>query len=93
LEAPYEAPQFPEIHLRTVDEHPERLAEKVISFLVERGLLGSPPSCKGLTSKQLMLPTLVRDHLAVNRQASRGHQFHIAAKLGYGPQAGSDRVA
>jgi bifunctional enzyme CysN/CysC len=43
FDAPYEAPQFPEIHLRAVNEHPEQLAEKVISFLAEQGLLGSRP--------------------------------------------------
>jgi bifunctional enzyme CysN/CysC len=42
VDAPYEAPDFPDIHLRTVDEHPERLAEKVVSFLAERGHLGPP---------------------------------------------------
>jgi bifunctional enzyme CysN/CysC len=42
LDAPYEAPQFPEVHLHTVDEHPEGLAEKIVSFLAERGLLGPP---------------------------------------------------
>jgi bifunctional enzyme CysN/CysC len=39
LDAPYEAPQFPELHLRSVDEHPEQLAEKIVSFLAGRGLL------------------------------------------------------
>jgi len=36
FDAPYETPQFPEIYLHTVDEHPEQLAEKVIAFLAER---------------------------------------------------------
>jgi bifunctional enzyme CysN/CysC len=40
FDAPYEAPQFPEIRLRTVDENPEQLAKRVTSFLAERGLLG-----------------------------------------------------
>ena len=43
LDAPYEVPQFPEIHLHTIDGEPERLAEKVMSVLRERGILGSRP--------------------------------------------------
>jgi bifunctional enzyme CysN/CysC len=43
FDAPYEAPQFPEIHLHAIDGEPERLAERVVSVLAERGLLGSAP--------------------------------------------------
>jgi bifunctional enzyme CysN/CysC len=43
FDAPYEAPQFPEIHLHAIHGEPERLAERVVSVLAERGLLGSPP--------------------------------------------------
>jgi bifunctional enzyme CysN/CysC len=43
FDAPYEAPQFPEIHLHTIDGEPERLAERVVSVLAERGLLGFKP--------------------------------------------------
>jgi bifunctional enzyme CysN/CysC len=43
FDAPYEAPQFPEIHLHGIDGEPERLAERVVSVLAERGLLGSSP--------------------------------------------------
>ena len=41
FDAPYEAPQFPEIHLHAIHGEPERLAERVVSVLAERGLLGS----------------------------------------------------
>jgi bifunctional enzyme CysN/CysC len=43
FDAPYEVPQFPEIHLHAIHVEPERLAESVVSVLAERGLLGSPP--------------------------------------------------
>jgi bifunctional enzyme CysN/CysC len=43
FDAPYEAPQFPEIHLHAIQGEPERLAQRVVSVLAERGLLGSPP--------------------------------------------------
>ena len=43
FDAPYEAPQFPEIHLHAIHGEPERLAERVVSVLAERGLLGFPP--------------------------------------------------
>jgi bifunctional enzyme CysN/CysC len=49
FDAPYEAPQFPEIHLHAIHGEPERLAERVVSVLAERGLLGSrleKDSCK-----------------------------------------------
>ncbi len=40
INAPYEAPQSPEIHLSTDNSKPDRLAERVIEDLIERGILG-----------------------------------------------------
>ena len=34
---PYEAPEKPELHLRTHQETPEQSADKVMRYLVERG--------------------------------------------------------
>jgi bifunctional enzyme CysN/CysC len=39
IDAPYEAPDAPEIHLRTIDSTPERLAEQVIKALADGGKL------------------------------------------------------
>ena len=39
IDAPYEAPAAPEIHLATADETPERLADRVIRFLTDRDYL------------------------------------------------------
>jgi bifunctional enzyme CysN/CysC len=40
VDAPYEAPEMPEIHLRTVGTQPEDLAETVVSEIRRRGLIG-----------------------------------------------------
>ena len=39
IDAPYEAPELPEIHLRTIDQAPEQLAEYVLRILVERAII------------------------------------------------------
>ena len=39
IDAPYEAPQGPEIHLTTVGQQPEELAEQVVKALTERRIL------------------------------------------------------
>ena len=36
---PYEAPESPELHLKTHEETPEESAEKVMRYLVERGYI------------------------------------------------------
>jgi bifunctional enzyme CysN/CysC len=41
FDAPYELPQSPEIHLRTLDREPARLAEQVMQAMTTRGILGS----------------------------------------------------
>jgi bifunctional enzyme CysN/CysC len=39
FDAPYEAPETPEIHLRTLDEKPEQMADRVIKALLEREII------------------------------------------------------
>jgi bifunctional enzyme CysN/CysC len=39
FDAPYEAPQSPEIHLRTLAETPEQMAERIIADLIARDIL------------------------------------------------------
>lgn len=39
IDAPYEAPEKPEIHLLTSNEKPQQLAERVIRNLAERGII------------------------------------------------------
>ncbi|MBW4092134.1 MAG: adenylyl-sulfate kinase [Proteobacteria bacterium] len=39
VDAPYEAPEAPEIRLRTLDAEPERLAEQVVAELRQRGIV------------------------------------------------------
>ena len=39
IDAPYEAPESPEIHLHTIDQAPEQLAEYVLGVLVERAII------------------------------------------------------
>ena len=39
IDAPYEAPAAPEIHLATEGDTPERLADRVVRFLTDRGYL------------------------------------------------------
>jgi bifunctional enzyme CysN/CysC len=41
VDAPYEAPPDPEVHLFTIGQPPETLAEEVLSVLLERGILPS----------------------------------------------------
>jgi len=41
FDAPYEAPEKPEIHLTTIGRQPEQLAEQVIKALGERGILAA----------------------------------------------------
>jgi bifunctional enzyme CysN/CysC len=41
VDAPYEVPREPEMHLRTIGHSPEELAESVLSALLERGILPS----------------------------------------------------
>ena len=38
VDAPYEAPTAPEIHLETVGRQPEQLADEVVKNLVRRGI-------------------------------------------------------
>jgi bifunctional enzyme CysN/CysC len=40
FDAPYEAPETPEIHLHTIGKKPEQLAELVVKMLSDRGFLG-----------------------------------------------------
>ena len=40
VDAPYEAPENPEIRLRTLDATPEVLAEQVVDALLDRGIVG-----------------------------------------------------
>jgi bifunctional enzyme CysN/CysC len=40
VDAPYESPENPELHLCTLDRSPEELAQQVIHKMVERGMLG-----------------------------------------------------
>jgi bifunctional enzyme CysN/CysC len=40
VDAPYEPPEKPELHLYTLDRSPEELAQQVIHKMVERGMLG-----------------------------------------------------
>ncbi len=42
FDAPYEAPEAPEIHLRTLEETPEQMAERVLDGLKLRGIIGLP---------------------------------------------------
>jgi bifunctional enzyme CysN/CysC len=39
FDAPYEAPEAPEVHLRTLDEKPDQMAERVIRALTERKII------------------------------------------------------
>ncbi len=38
VDAPYEAPSAPEVHLRTMDRRPDQLADEVVNVLRERGI-------------------------------------------------------
>jgi bifunctional enzyme CysN/CysC len=40
VDAPYEAPEDPEIRLRTLEGTPEMLAEQVVDALLDRGIIG-----------------------------------------------------
>jgi bifunctional enzyme CysN/CysC len=39
IDAPYESPSSPEIHLRTIDQEPAKLADRVITELENRGVI------------------------------------------------------
>jgi len=39
IDAPYEAPSAPEVHLKTQDQQPEQLADMVLNCLVTRGII------------------------------------------------------
>ena len=41
IDAPYQAPQRPEIHLKTVASQPDQLAEQVVKTLIDRRFIGS----------------------------------------------------
>lgn len=54
IDAPYEAPSAPEVHLKTLGRQPEHLADMVLNCLAARGIIGSDiaelasqPSCAG----------------------------------------------
>ena len=38
IDAPYEAPTSPQIHLKTLGQQPQQLAETVLDYLVTRGI-------------------------------------------------------
>jgi bifunctional enzyme CysN/CysC len=40
IDAPYEAPEAPEIHLCTTGQEPDKLAERVVMDLADRGIFG-----------------------------------------------------
>jgi bifunctional enzyme CysN/CysC len=40
IDAPYEAPEVPEIHLQAGELNPELLARRVVAYLAERGIIG-----------------------------------------------------
>ena len=42
LDAPYEAPENPEVHLETVDLSIDEAAARVIRYLEEQNILGEP---------------------------------------------------
>jgi bifunctional enzyme CysN/CysC len=44
VDAPYEAPDDPEIHLQTVDQSADKLADVVIRVLSERKIVEGPAS-------------------------------------------------
>ena len=44
---PYEAPETPELHLRTHEETPEQSADKVMRYLVERGYVAAEAFAAG----------------------------------------------
>ena len=39
FDAPYEAPETPEIHLRTLDEKPDQMADRIIRDLIARDII------------------------------------------------------
>jgi len=39
IDAPYEAPETPELHLRTVGEQPDQLAQRIVDMLAERNIV------------------------------------------------------
>jgi bifunctional enzyme CysN/CysC len=41
IDAPYEAPNAPDVHLRTPDQQPDQLADQVVNALLARGIVAS----------------------------------------------------
>lgn len=41
IDAPYQPPDAPELHLATIDQQPERLADEIVDALVKRGIIES----------------------------------------------------
>jgi bifunctional enzyme CysN/CysC len=41
IDAPYEPPEAPDVHLHTTDARPEQLAERVVKELAKRGIIGA----------------------------------------------------
>ena len=41
VDAPYEAPRQPEVHLHTLGRPPDALAAEVLATLIERGIVSS----------------------------------------------------
>jgi len=39
IDAPYEAPSAPEVHLRTLDQQPDQLADAVVHTLIRLGIV------------------------------------------------------
>jgi bifunctional enzyme CysN/CysC len=39
IDAPYESPEAPEVHLRTTGSSPDELADRIIKALIDRGNL------------------------------------------------------
>jgi sulfate adenylyltransferase len=46
IDDPYEAPEFPEITLETVDHTPEANARKIVDHLLKSGFLRASPACQ-----------------------------------------------
>ncbi|WP_247336314.1 hypothetical protein [Bradyrhizobium sp. CW4] len=44
IDAPYEAPRAPEIHLKTLGLQPEQLTHTVLSCPAERGIIALGPT-------------------------------------------------
>ena len=40
FDAPYEAPENPEVHLQTIGQQPEQLADRIVKKLAALGIVG-----------------------------------------------------